>query len=80
MTSPTRRSLHENKPLWVNPCGGNESPTPNQDYEIDYGIESNGDQIINGIIVQAELALQHAELFKDKYVSNTKMFVMYLQE
>lgn len=70
---PSRRSLHENKPLWVNPCGGidNDSPSRSQDYEFDYVTNPNDAQILDGILVSANNALEHAKLFRDEYVQKT---------
>lgn len=70
MSAPSsRRSLHENRPLWVNPCGIDDGKV---EYEgFDYVPNMSDIQVLDGIVLQAENALYHAKLFRDKYVLKT---------
>lgn len=72
MSAPSsRRSLHENRPLWVNPCGIDDGRQATQDYEFDYVPNPSDVQFLEGILVTANNALHHAKLFRDDYVQKT---------
>lgn len=71
MSAPTRRSIHDQEGLWVNPCGPSGFRNT---YDESNEMEHYDDvkllmEPIEAIILVANNSLTHAKLFRDQYVS-----------
>lgn len=73
MSAPTshhssRDEPDETTPKWMHPCGKNHEQELENEYDLMSSKETDA-EILKHIIVQAQIALSHAESFKKEYVS-----------
>lgn len=67
--APTIMTLEDRRlsspPKWVNPCG-----LAAEDFDGDLDVvQLRDEQLLTQVVVQAKTALDHAQLFRDDYVS-----------
>lgn len=77
MSAPTshhssRDEGDDSKPNWLYPCGKSNQQMLNE-YDLMTSTETDA-EIVKHVIIQAEIALAHAESFKKEYVSSPFFF------